>query len=289
MFLGRRPFSSIWEPNSWKSLWKELKVFFPKRLLPSENTDEEIELASFLQSIIGAPFLIPNAAPGYVRLEYDGTLVDLVDIFTGYICEGKELPFDWIKSIPLTRMILPLTERCINCLPTLLAAIGDTPLIPFVSKQVPATSDMEITIPFTRFDFNASLSAVGIQRILKVVRNTDDPKILSGGLIALSSSKFLRSAGSGLTLKMLRAASNKGDIAMHLFDQRRSKELDAVSKNIIDEIAKGILESPNDYTFLVTCAAAEHLASYSPVGLTSLLSMEEKLNLHVNTHIPQFD
>ena len=88
---------------------------------------------------------------------------------------------------------------------------------------------------------------------------------------------------------MLRAASNKGDIAMHLFDQRRSKELDAVSKNIIDEIAKGILESPNDYTFLVTCAAAEHLASYSPVGLTSLLSMEEKLNLHVNTHIPQFD
>lgn len=283
-FLRGRSFpSSLWEPDSWKSLWKELKSFFPKRLLPSENIDEEIELTSFLHSIIGTPFLIPNAAPEYVRLGYDSELVDLVDIFTSYICEGKELPFDWIKGIPLTRMILPLTERCSNCLPTLLAAIDDTPLIPFVSKQVPATLDMEIAIPFTRFDFDAPLSAVGIQRILKVVRNTDDPKILSGGLIALSSSKYLRSAGPDLTLKMVRAASNKGDIVMHLFDQRLSRGLDAVSRNIIDEIAKGILEYPNDYTFLVTCAAAEHLAGYSPVGLTPLLSMEEKLNLHVST------
>jgi hypothetical protein len=194
------------------------------------------------------------------------------------------LPFDWLKGIPLTRMLPSLLERCSNCLPTLLAAISDTPLIPFISKQVLATSDMEITIPFTGFNFDSPLSAAGIQRILKVVRNTDDSKILSGGLIALSSSKFLRSAGSDLTLKMLRGASNKGDIAaMHLFDQRFSRELDTNSKSIIDELARGILESPNDYTFLVTCAAAEHLASYSPVGLTPLLSLEEKLNLHVNT------
>ena len=274
---------SNWGQTSWKTLWKDLEVFFPKRSLPTENTDEETELNSLHRAITDSPFLFTMAAPRYVRLEYDGTLVDLVDILTDHICEGKELPFDWIKCIPLTRMISPLIEKCGNCLPTLLAKISDTTFIPFVSRQIPAI-DIEINIPFTRFDFNSALSAVGIQRILKVVRNTDDPKILSGGLIALSSSKFLRSAGTALTLKMLRAASNQGDIAaMHLFNQRLSKELDADSKSIIDEIAKGILESPNDYTFLITCAAAEHLASYSPVGLTPMLSMEETLNLHVHT------
>jgi hypothetical protein len=82
---------------------------------------------------------------------------------------------------------------------------------------------------------------------------------------------------------MLRAAANKGDIATHIFDQRFSRELDAASKKIIDEIARGILENPDDYTFLVTCVAAEHLAGYTPVGLISLLSMEENLNLHVHS------
>jgi hypothetical protein len=140
------------EQNSWRSLWREFKIFFPNRLYHLESSDEENEMMTFLHSIISSPFLIPNATSGYVRLNNDGNLFNLVDIIADHICEGKELPFDWIKCIPLNRMILPLLERC-------------------------------------------------SQRILKVIRNTDDPKVLSGGLIALSSSKFLRTAGPNLNFK----------------------------------------------------------------------------------------
>jgi NACHT domain len=276
-----RKIDKYWDKNSLVALWKELKAFFPKKLFLSEET-EEISESEIMLIMHYTMLMTPGIIPGYVRLEDNGELTDLVTIIADYLCEGKELPFEWIKNIPLTTMILPLINKCKKDLPALLKLLNDTHFELFTFKGGSAISSLDINGRFVGTTFNSSLSASDIQRILKVVRNTDDHKILSGALIALSSSKFLRSAGVALTMKMILAASGKASIIINLFDRKSSDKTEA-DKEIIDKIAQHILETPNLYDFLVVCTAAEYLADYTPVGLPSLLSMEDKLNLHVHT------
>ncbi len=129
---------------------------------------------------------------------------------------------------------------------------------------------------------SAPLLTSDVQRILRIARNTNDPKLLSGALIALSSSKFLRLAGPQLTLKMIRADLTKADFAVPLFNlENRDNEL-ADTKEIIKEIAIGILESPKDYALKVILAATNYLAQYAPVNFSPLLSMENELKLYVS-------
>jgi hypothetical protein len=125
-----------------------------------------------------------------------------------------------------------------------------------------------------------SLSASDIQRVLKVMRNSSDTEVLNGGLIILSSSKFVRSAGVDLTLKMMQAGFNRADLAANLFNRESFEDHNQNDREFITEVAKRILQAPDKYALAITNGASQYLAEYSPSDSQPLLYMEDELKLY---------
>ncbi len=257
IFLVRRyrPIDFFPSQQIWSVLWSELAAFYAN--LPNNSGDEKEELLRFAQLSSYEPMVIR-----YVRLN-DGNLVDAVKLLASNICRGDKFPHDWMDRMPITTSILrPLVENCREQLLTLLVSLSER----YVERNI----------------HSSPLLTSDVQRILRIVRNTNDPKVLSGALIALSSSKFLRLAGSQLTLKMICADLTKADFAVPLFNlENRDKETPDV-RETLKEIAIGILKSPKDYALKITLASTSYLAQYSPVNVSPLLSMENELKLYIS-------
>jgi len=264
------------------SLWRGFRAYLPKSTSSSEVTEDETQMFSFMRSAYFPPSLSSKDIPGRTRLEMNGEPVSIVDLFADYISDGAALPYSWMKYIPLycERLLRPLLEKCNENIPFLLELIDSTSFTPFPSifsvEEGPVHS-----IRFINFREVPSLSASDIQRILKVVRKTDNPKILSGGLIALSSSKFMSFAGVDLTIKMIQASFEKANIISNIFDRRSYDDLNRENKDILDQVARYIIKHPTEFAFQVSCSAAIYLADYPPSGLLPLLTLENEFGLHI--------
>ncbi len=233
-------------------LWGDLNKFYPDANLSAEQTKASQLYYRRMH------FLNPN--PSNILFN-NGELVKVTELLARAIYERKDFPFSWLSRMPITSsMIRSLIEKSENNLEDLLSYLGNMPLVQVAGDK--------------------SLRASHMQRVLKIVREKNNPFILKGALVALGSSKFLRLAGTELCLKMLQADTSAGTFTQTMF-RKGNEEVTAEEREIINEIAKGIMDSPNNYAFRVNTIAANYLAESAPIILPPLLSLEEELKIHI--------
>jgi hypothetical protein len=120
------------------------------------------------------------------------------------------------------------------------------------------------------------------QQILKIVRDTQEPLLLEGALIALSVTRFLKLADASLTLKMLSAnINNQFAFEIILGAQTQREENDDKTAAIIEVICREIIEKPEKYGLRLVTLATKHLVDYYPNNLPPLIDFEEQLCIHI--------
>ncbi len=208
----------------------------------------------------------PENFPKSVRLKARTKPTPLVEILTNSILREQALPFEWMKRMVLsTEVIRPLVEENRNYLPNLLDLLG--------KHQFVHTGGAKLRVQDT-------------QRLLKIARNTDNPKTLSTIAIVLSTASYVRIAKPALILKLLR--SDFGIyLAPNLFRTYNplNEEYGMVSSTkevgLIEEVSRGVLSKPNEFPFETVCQAADFLAEHSPIELPPLLCEEEQLGIRI--------
>ena len=177
----------------------------------SESVIDDSESVSFLFTEFSHYYPSQNITPKFIRIEPKGEIFAITDLLIDYVCFHRELPFDWIKYIPFTpKIIRPIVDGCVakrkDSLPQLLTLLSELHLIHIGSGE--------------------PLLASCMNRILKIVRYTNEPKILRGALVALSTSKFIKAAGSPLILKLISADFNQANLACKiLFPKSKESEI----------------------------------------------------------------
>jgi hypothetical protein len=249
------------------SLWTDVSRFYyePKQSGSGGSLQHTADPDLLLGSLY-RPYS-PDLMPKYIRTEEGGDFVAISDLLSQHISNEKELPFPWLKTISFsTEIIRPLVEKCNGeYLHRLLSELYRWRFIPIAIGRPLLTSD--------------------IQRILKIVRKSDDPSILGGSIIALSTSRFLQIAGVDLLIKMIRSGQTKSEFSRQIFRRR-----DDVSGNpnvkdakLLYELACEILKSPKDYSLRIVLSAAEYLADNTSISLPPMLREEEDLGLQVHS------
>jgi hypothetical protein len=118
-----------------------------------------------------------------------------------------------------------------------------------------------------------------VKKILDIVLASDDPKILEGAFIALSSSPFLELAGTDVLLKMLRAIVNRDAFVGDLFNRSRRNPAREGELEILLAVARQIVFEPDRYSFKVTTSASDYLAERLSVSVPPLLLEEQTLGI----------
>ncbi|MEG3838854.1 NACHT domain-containing protein [Microcoleus sp. herbarium14] len=255
----------------WQMIINELKILHTGLVNSSETVINDSESLSFLFTEFSSYYYYQNPTPQFIRIEPNGKIYAIIEILIDYVCFHKELPFDWIRYIPFTsKIIRPLVDGCLakrkDSLPDLLTLFSELHFIHFGSAE-----------PLMAFSMN---------RILKIVKDTKDPKILTGALVALSTSKFIKTAGPLLVIRLISANFNQASLACKiLFAQPKIKQDNGNFKEdeIIKKVAQSILAKPEMYSLKIVCTAAGYLAEHEPISLPALLSQEKELGLQVNT------
>ncbi len=203
-------------------------------------------------------------SPKFIRLENKSELVSIEDIIASCVRSGRSLPFTWIMNSRINIGLRPLIEQCKDCLPELLEFLGKC--------------------EFGNVGMGGSLRVQDTQRILKIARNTEDPAILSGVSVALMVAKFLRLAEVDLIAKILQAKPS-ARFSRTLFDiydfsiEDRNPSLFSKELLTIEQLAKRIFSSPEDYSFYDICRATNFLAERNPTDYPPLLSEESNFGI----------
>lgn len=269
-----RPPQVILEKEDLLPLARDLRPFYEDTT--SEGSDRSNRESQALDSLLDRfahSYIISlrrtEAIPRYVRLEPRAQPVALVDLLAESIRSGSNLPFEWMKTMPFsTEITRPLIEKCRDHLPDLLVSLGE-----YQSVRIGA---------------GAPLRVQDTQRILKIARNTDDPRTLAGVATALLKANFLRIAEPNLILKILRAAP-KDIFVSRLFrisrTQIEGRETDSFGKEIrtVEAVARGVLGMPDEYMFRTVCRAADFLAEHKQVSFPPLLRREENLGIRLRS------
>lgn len=249
------------------ALWTDVSRFYyePRQAGSNSSLQHTGDLDLLLRSVYRPYF--SDLMPKYIRTEEGGDFVAISDLLSLHISNEKELSFPWLKTISFsTEIIRPLVEKCNDdYLPRLLSELYRWRFIP-------------ITI-------GRPLLAPHVHRILKIVRKTDDPVILGGSIIALSTSRFLQIAGVNSLKKMIRSDQTKSEFSRQIFRRRYDE---AGNPNVKDakllyELAYEILKSPKDYSLQIVLSASEYLAENTSINLPPMLREEEALGLQVHS------
>jgi len=253
------------------SLAKDIRPFYEETVPDTyEHSKDESRSLDFLLDIFRSsymihPYHIEAILPRYVRLERGAKPVALVDLLTESIHNGSSLPFVWMDTMPFSiEFIRPLVEKCRDCLPDLLAYLGER--------------------SFMVIGVGAPLRVQDTQRILKIARNTDVPNVLAGVASALLRASFLRIAESELVQKILQAAPDDAFATM-LFrvhkTQIEDRDQESFAKEIktVEQVARGVLNTPEKYAFKTVCLAADFIAEHQHVDFQPLLYEEENLGI----------
>jgi hypothetical protein len=254
--------SAIEQQKTWNKLGIELYPYFGIEVPPQPDSVPEEEVDSVVEKLFarGGPFSIP----AYIRKEFNGGFVGIPELLCLHITGKSELPYEWLKRLALNYgLVRPLVDKCNGCLPELLTMLSEC-----------------------RFNFASPgppLILQSMRKILRIVRSTNDPKVLEGALVALSTSNYLNVAGVELTVKMMSATKTKYMAALGLFNLRRQEyeRHEVKETRLVPDIAKIIVGRPKDFHTSITTAAASYLAEHTPVSLPPLLSMEDELELKV--------
>lgn len=195
--------------------------------------------------------------PTHMRVDNDGQFVLISKLLAENILKNNHDGLLWLEQLPITSSrIRFLVNECGSNLEGLL-----------------------LTLSERQFEVDNSARPLLVQKtqkILKAARATNNPKLLEGTLVALSSSKFLNLAGPHLTLKLVASARSKLSIVQNLFLTRRQ---DSRELYVLNELAKLIIQNPTDFQVGTAVAAAGFLSEHLPVRQPPLITLEEELGL----------
>ncbi len=253
------------------SLAKDMLPFYQRTVSDRPgHSEDESQVMDFLMSRSNRayrlyPYLGEVPLKKFMRLERGASPIALVDLLAESIRSGSNLPFAWMKTMPFSsEFIRPLVEKCRDCLPNMLTFLAQC--------------------HFVYVRTGNSLRVQDTQRILKIARKTDDPDVLIGVATALLGSSFLRIAKAELIQKILQAAPETPFAGM-LFRKYKTQiedhdqELFGKEINTVEQIARGVLDTPISYGFQTVCQAADFLAEHQHIGFPPLLNVEEKLGI----------
>jgi hypothetical protein len=202
-----------------------------------------------------------------VRLTDGGELVEWTDLLARCILGDHVFPYAWIANAVCSGVaIRRLVESCRQELPRLLRWIR--------------------AIPDFRISRGRPLVVQDVRRILKIVRNTDDPDLMIGALRVLASSTFVRIAGKNLLLKMiLNDKSNDAEVDQIFGSYSRledgATQSATAARQVLKDVAREIVKDPLAFEFEVRGSAASYLVDHSPVKLPPMLSEETLLGLAI--------
>lgn len=271
---GSRILPSIIEKDELLSLVRDIRPFYiDTESSGLDNSEQESQALDFLMERFARSYALrpyhTETIPKYVRLELGAQPVALVDILKESVCRGSDLSIEWMRDMRFpTEIIRPLVETCRDNLPGLLASLG--------------------AYHFGRSSEGPSLRVQDTQRVLRIARGTHDSRTLAGVANVLLSASFLRIAEPSLILKILRATPTSAFalVLFRVYETRiQDRDPDSLSKEIraVENIAKGILEMPDEYTFQTVCQAADFLAEHNRVRFPPLLYEEENLGIKSST------
>lgn len=116
--------------------------------------------------------------------------------------------------------------------------------------------------------------------------NTLDEDIVAGALVAISTSRFLRSCRSDLLLRFMQSERGDKGLIHSIFNQYLlyTTETEA-SRSEVDSkllsLASTILESSSEFPFHVVSAAAEFLYEHYQLAMEPLLVQEGALGIAI--------
>lgn len=240
----------------------------------SSKKKKEVDIFKYLLQNFAEPtFHSRNrieSVPNCVRLEKEKVPTPLVRLLVEKVRNGAQLPFKWLETMTwTTETIRPLIEKCRDCLQDLFLVIND--------------------LHFVHFGTKTRLIVQDTQRILKIARDTEDYQILKGITTVLQTASFLRIAKPNLILKLLRVDSTASleSIIFKIFEtqiDRRDSDLFNKEIKTVTEVARGVIDVPEQFPFRTVCQAADFLAEQSKINLPPLLEEEEKLGIRSSTN-----
>lgn len=252
---GEPPSFSAWNLGDYIRRDKNLMALARELQILYRGTQE----SSGTSFAFGVRFLYQGIRPTYIRLRPGDEPVSIVRLLEDSVKTGTGPDYDWFTFMPhTTTVIRPLTDRCKDCLSDMLEAISEW--------------NMETA------GIGKPLLTPRMHQILGLVRKSDERSILRGALYALSTSKFIRSAGSKAIARVLRLDRDGEVLARDLFSGR---DLSEDELRIVTEVALRILDSPDEFPFAVVTRSALHTSEHSKIELSPLLEIEEDLNIRV--------
>jgi len=253
------------------SLAKDMLPFYQGTVSDrSGHSEDESQVMDFLISRSNRayrlyPYRREVPLKKFIRLERGTSPIAVVDLLAESIRSGSSLPFTWMKTMPFSsEFIRPLVEKCRDCLPDMFAFLSQCHFV-YVRTGNP-------------------LRVQDTQRILKIARKTDDPDVLIGVATALLCASFLRIAKTELIQKILQAAPETSFASM-LFGkyetqiEDHNQELFGKEIKTVEQIARGVLDTPISYGFQTVCQAADFLSEHQHIGFSPLLNEEENLSI----------
>ena len=125
----------------------------------------------------------------------------------------------------------------------------------------------------------SALSAPYLQKILKIVRESeDDPKLMAGITISLSNSQILGIANKEEILKLLSSSFSVPQSAKRLFSQLEPKN--NAQKQKLIKISKKIVHSSTKYPVLITQEASKRLEKIKSQNLEPIYELEKELKIY---------
>ena len=216
-------------------------------------------------------YLNVSVVPPHIRVNGHEQLQPTTSIVAAAIHGDSIAPLGWLLEVPFPTAFIPeISEKCSAHLEAMLKMFSQMSFrAPNLMRDVPT-----LRVPM-------------IQKILKVVRSNDDPSILQGALVALSTSKYLRIAGVELVLRMLRVCADGTSFGIDLFRRvelsylRGDIKYSANYADILLQIAAKVIAEPESFPQPIVTHAADYLAQNSSVKLHPLLDEASNLGMGV--------
>lgn len=250
-------------------LFEELHYVF------TERDDLEAEQFKLLETVRQIQEIVRNESVDLMKslrffeipkkvTNTEGLQIDLIDLLILEI-QGERLgDYEWVSRIPLSlNLIPPLVSTFKYNLDTLLKWVGK--------------KNYYISV------FQEDRLHVSLQRaILGHVSNSNDPAILRGAFVSLSTSNFVSVAGVNNLLKML-AASKNLPLAAKIFSDRALEQQQVSEKqiHILETVARQILANPEVYGLRLVTIAAKHISEFYPIPTSPIIEQEEELGINV--------
>ena len=213
--------------------------------------------------------MFPLPLPRYIKLRRGNQYMSLVDLLVNKLHRKIKLPFEWINSLLIPQEYIRDIVGKRDCpLPETLTFIGEC--------------------HFAYVGSTPMLRVQDTQRILKVARNTDQPKILAGVAVTLQQANFLRMAEPELISKILRSAPND-ILAIRLFEEgmlpgeKHDSESFSKEINTISQVANDVIHNPDKYSFQTVCLAAKYIVKHKYIDFKPLIHIEDTIGRSSDT------